>query len=488
MGLDASRDRFSQDTGSKQHLIELNNCTCDWRGQIVLDPEAKERINEGEKVTHVRFYATDGVSYALQKGSGITLKSDIEGHEIVDAYPRDTVISSTVFNQRAIFLAQAEQPYKYDGAKWSAIASRHLNNAKPAFGCSVNRRVACAGIIGEPTKVILSRVDDEDVFPDDEPDGEQNVLRAGYIDISNLQGTANKVTGLSPFEQDRLAIFTEDKTFIYKIDPDITLWEVDDRANINVGCLSHNTIVRAGVDVLFCSRSGVHSVRRSQDNGILVYSLNLSDKVEKIYRKLVKSVGKNNYAKISAVFDLDEDQYHIFFPKENTSLVTRLTLSLNMEQGETVPKWSTSTFLNASCGDFMSGQLVLGTPGGIYDMKDITTGAGVSPTGTVLTPVLWHGSIIEIKETEQLILQASGKGNIIIEAFDTDTGLKFFSDKVQIEPIEDETQDDNMLPSMPLTKWYERPFKHRYRGVQFKFTIEGTGEIIITGFAVKIRR
>lgn len=476
MGLDTSRDLRAQDTGQEQHLAEVINAHCDWRGQIVKDAAASFRNGE-MRVRHINFFATGAAAWVEESEGALTLKSDND-HTRETAWPKDAIPTSFVFNRRLQFLAGGQSPYNYDGVIWREAPSPAVQKLKPAFGATVQRRMAVAGIIGRETEVHISRVDNDTIFPDDETAGSENVLRAGLINVANLLGTADKITGLSSFEQDRLVIFTQDRALIYFIDPDLTRWQIDSSANIQIGCISHNTIVRAGTDVLFCSRSGVHSIKRSVENGITVFSLSMSDKVELLYRRLIRLVPDTRL--ISAVFDQDEARYHIFFPIGDNTV--RLSLSMNPEEGG-VAKWSSGDFLNATCGAFLAGEFLLGTPGGIYTVGKIESESGVQPTVRVKTPILWLGSMTETKDSYSLMIQAGGQGKMTIEATD-DEGRKL---GVQTFDIED-GPDDGSFFDVPLSRQFERPFQYRFRGVQLTFTVEGTGVFRLNGFAIVVRK
>lgn len=478
-GLDSSRDITALDTGRQQHLVKLNNGYCDWRGQIVREPTCSQRVGQN-LVTHINFISKDKVIWAERTGSGMSFRSEND-HTLSDVYPSNANISSTVFNQRVHVLARALRAYYYDGTQWQANSSPALNLLRPAHVTSIQRRVAVAGITGKETQIHLSRVDQDQIFPDDEDPGSANVLRAAYIDLANLTGKADGVTGLATFETNRLVAFTSDKALLYRVDPDINNWTLDERANINIGCISHNTIQAAGTDVLFCSRNGIHSIKRSIDNGIMVYSYSLSDKIDILYRNLLKTV--ENFEDISAVFNQDEAQYHIFFPQANSSLCTRLTLSLNVEGGEPQPKFSTGTFLNARCGAFLAGQLVFGTPGGVYDVNKVESEDGITPDMEVVTPFLWHGSTSDTKDTHSIILQASGKGTIIMDAKD-DAGRIIGELRFEVDD-----SDDNQFEGVPLSRQYERAWQHRYRGAMYRFRTEGGSSLLrITGFAITVKQ
>jgi hypothetical protein len=480
-GLDTSRDITSLDTGKQQHLSKIINATCDWRGQIVRDASTKFRSGD-LPIRHVRFFANGEVVWAEQTGSGITLRSDRD-HFLADAHPTSAIIASTVFNQTVQFTCRYRPLYRYNGINFERNQSPAINQLLPAYCASVQRRLAVAGIPGKETQIHFSRVDQDEIFPDDEEDGSTNVLRAGFIDIANLLGSADTITGLGSFEQNRLVAFTADKAIIFKIDPNIDNWLIDDNANINIGCASHNTIVNAGTDLLFCSRAGIHSIKRSEENGILVYSYSMSDKVDILYRELFRSVP--NPEDISAVFDQDTAQYHVFFPQDGGFLCKRLTLAMNPEGGEAQPKFSQGDFLNSRCGDFLNGQLVLGTSGGTFEVlkvEDIDDDA-VTPELDITTPLLWHGSLDATKETNSIILQAAGIGKIIVDAQD-DTGRLIGSMVIEVN----DTSDDNYFQDVPLSVQYERKWQHRYRAAQYRFRTEGgRGLLRIIGFAITVR-
>ena len=477
-GLDVSRDRTGLDTGKRQALIGCENAHCDWRGQIVKDPGVNRRASPNAVIEHVDFYGRGLVAWAQRDGSGqITLNSD-RSHSLPDVFPAGSVVSSTTFNKKLHFAAKGQAIRTYDGAVWTRNSS--ALQAGPANVAASQRRLICSGIPNKPTEIHFSRADNETAMPEDEPDGSTDVLRGSYLDISNLIGTADEIVGHGPFETNRLAIFTRDQTLVYIINPDLTKWSIDERANVKVGCISHRTIRQANADLLFCARSGVYSLRRSVDNAIQLYSIPLSEKIDLLYRELIART--DDTARISAVWDQDAGQYHIFFPHgAATNVATRLTWTQHPTDPER-SKWSTGTFLNARCGAFLGGEMVFGTPGGLFDQRKIEDDtATLHPESTVLTPVLWHGSINEIKESYNLVIHATGQGTIEVEAFNEE-GRELDSLTVTI----DEPQDD-VFPDLPLSRQYTRKFEHRYRGVQLRFTLKGKGLCRIIGFAINVR-
>ena len=476
-GLDTSRDEVGLDTGEKQHFVTCNNAHCDFRGNLVRDPGSNvyEGVNEGQ-IEHMRFFGKDRVAWAQKTGRGIDLKSQ-NNIDKIDAFPINARITSTNFDRKTIFFARGQIPTWFDGFKFKDNSSKA--DLKPAFGVAVQQRLAVAGITNKPTQIHFSRVDDGTIFADDEDVNNVEVTRGAFLDIANQLNTADDITGLGVLEKNRLVVFTNDQGIIFKIDPDLTKWEIEDRANVTIGCMSHNTIVNAGADLLFCSRSGVHSVRRSVTNGISVFTVPLSEKIDILYRSLVRQV--EDQTKINAVFDPDENQYHVFFPITE-SLSKRLTFTISPAK-QIESKWSTATFLNARCGAFLGGRLVYGTSGGIHEILNIEDVGEATPEIEVITPTLWLGSITDVTTIHSIILQAAGTGTLLVEIRDTYTNEIIYSQTLEIE---DQVVDDSFSDN-PLPQQYERKVERRATGVRIVFKSLGTGLLRVVGFALYVR-
>lgn len=404
------------------------------------------------------------------------VKPQSNGHEAFEVYPQTSIVTSTIFNNKVVFASRDYPMFTYDGFKFEQIEAD--SDPRPAYVVAVQRRLATAGQPGRRTLIDFSRVDKEDIFTLDEDPAAVQVTQASDIDVANVIGTADEIRGLGVFENSRLAVFTFDQTLVYQLHPDYTLWQIDDKANIKVGTISHNTICQAGADLLFCSRDGVHSLRRSETNGVTIFTIPMSNKIDLLYRSFVRNV--DDTEQISAYFDQDEGQYHIYFPISDL-ISKRLTLTLNpMAGGES--KWSSGDFLNVRCGKTLGGVTLLGTPGGVWEQNKVEEVVQYSPEMVVTTPILWQGAINDMKESYSFILQATGKGELQVEAFD-ERGRYMSSMQFLIE---DDGVDDK-FPDVPLSRQYERKFEHRYRGVQFRFTTRGKGLLKIIGFAVTVR-
>ena len=473
MGIDAVRDPAAIDSGENQYLVELNNGFADWRGMIYRDPGAFQRIQTGNPVTHVAFLNRELAVYARLDGAQTTITTE-RNHDAKIALQRGSNISTTVFNNKLIVASAGYDFQIYNGYVWKLPSTK--TNIKPAFVTTCQRRLIAAGFPTERTRIEFSRVDDENYFSAEDVQSSE-VTKGVYMDVGNIIGTAETVTGLATLEQNRLAIFTEERALIYVMDPDYTKWTLEDRSQTRVGTYSHNTIVQAGNDLIFASRSGIHTIRRSA-NGLSLTNVAMSHQVELLYRALLRSVPDPET--ITAYYDSEYRQYHLFFPQ--TELYTR-RLTMTISPSENVPpKFSTGTFINARCGAQLGGVTALGTPGGVFQLTQIEDYADVEPECILSTPVLYFGSLYQTKESASIIVQASGTGEMVIDAEDQ-VGRKLSSIVFEIEM---DGEDDKFV-DLPLNLQYERKFEHRFLGLKLRFTLRGKGLIRLSSFAVKFR-
>lgn len=477
-GLTTLRPDTNADVGQNQPWMALNNAYVDAVGQVTLDRGANQRLAT-DPIQHLNFYSPTGIAAAVLSGSGAVKIVADNGNVSEDVFSRFAPITSVAFNRKLIFFQRALIPYEFDGTSYSPALSASMQNLGPAFGTVSSRRLCVAGVPSYPTRVFISRVDTPTTFSDEENSSDTSVLRAGYIDVANLLTSVDEITGLSSFEQNRIVIFTKDRAFVFRLDPDISTWAIDERANVNLGCISHNTIQPAGDDILFCSRNGVHSMRRSRDNGLIVQQVTLSEPVKNLYRSYLR--GLSDTSTVSAVYDRDEGQYHIFFPQPNSNFSKRITVTIPSDERAT--KFSTGNFLQARCGAFLGGSLVFGTPAGAYDIQPVGVTGEIEPEATATTPILWLGDISSNKNTHSIVVQAAGQGTIKVEAFN-DLGQFLQAFEVEI----DGTLDDGNYEDVPIIRQYERLFEHIVRGLRLKFTINGNGLVRLSGFAVRTRK
>lgn len=478
LGLNTQRHHTALDTGSNQYLTGLIDGYCDRHGQIVREPAARW-LESDNYVSNVWQISGDSYVFAEQMTGGVTLRSSA-GHRAEEVFAPRSVLSSAVFSRKLYTVSFGQTPQVYDGSLWRELGSPSLKTDPPAFLTTVNRRIACAGMARRPLTVWLSRVDTDDVFPDDENPNDTNVLRAGSIDISNMSNSGDHITGIGGFEWNRLAIFTNNQTLLYQVDPDVTRWSIQDQTAIDVGCVSHNTIVNSGSEVLFCSSEGVHALRRSRYNNVSVYSVNLSDDITMLYRELYETVDIKQ--RISAAWDSETRRLQIFFPFSRVES-HRLSVYVPKDEQEP-PRWSYGRYLNATCASNLADRFLIGTPGGVFERYKLGQLAihGTEAKMTVITPTLWLGSMSRKKTAYSAVIHASGKGRLTLTCLDEQDAV------IATETMDvDDTNTPETLPGIPLMWQFERKLDRQFLGLQLKLEATGTELFRINGFAINIR-
>ena len=477
-GMDRSRDITNMESQEQQSFWLLKNCYVDYRGQLIRDPSFY--LHEGSNrflVKTLRFYNRDRVVFAEETEAATRLASD-RGHLVEDAYAKEAVVTMTNFQGKVHIFSRDAVMRQYDGFEFTTSTA----TAKPAFGVPIQTRLAISGFKDNPTLIQFSRVNNPEIFLDEEPTSNE-VTRAAFIDIANLIGTADEIVGLGVFEANRLAVFTKDQTLVYILDPDFEQWQLDSRANLRIGCISHNTIVNAGSDILFCSRRGIHSLMRSEQNGLTIAEASLSDEIEPLYQELLRTTP--NIEMISAAYDQDTQTYHIFFPRANRKESTRL--SMNFRGGYELINFQTGDALRPFCGAFLGGSFMVGATDGVYEATDrfVTQETGLSTLRRSQmigeTPILWMGDFVGNKRAHTLIIQAQGKGRFYVDALD-DQERMMESIEVNLEHIE----GDENLGDAPLSSDYTFPFNHVFRGVRLRFRtddLDAQSDVRVISFA-----
>lgn len=478
-GMDRSRPRRMMEGGQRTALWSIKNGYIDWRGIIRSLPTIARRPRTvSNPVFAAKFFDRDTLTWAERTPGGILLASQ-RGHNYGELYGGDESPSLAYYRGKIISTVAGQLMVAYDGARWLQIN----NDIRGGFAVPVQRRLAVGGFLDEPTVVKFSRVDNEEVFPAQETEGEADPQRASFIDIQNILGSADRVTALGSFEINRLVIFTADQALIYVIDPSVTQWTIDQRANIRIGAISHAAVMNAGSDLLYASRFGFHAVTRTDLNAI--QSVTLSTKIERLWRRLVRQTP--NLERVSGVYDPDLGLAHIFFPNPSGVGATRLTC--NLAGGYDNLTWTTGDFANLYCGDALAGQTIFGGAGGLYDQlvedltpSEIADAKGIRGNLDIETGVLWMTAPDIQKQSEKLIIRASGKGRLRIFVYD-ENGNEKGSHLVEIEG-EDDT--DDAFPILTLEDQYRVDFNYTFRGIQLRFVSEGDGDIQLVSFDIKL--
>lgn len=481
-GLETLRDSTAMDIGKNQPLATLVNGYIDEAGQIIRDP-GMDRIQSGINVVLARHLNVFELTWIERQERSFTLKSSA-GRSQDLGWNFSALPVAAHFNGNLIYMAQSEKPWTYSGAVFKDLDDSHpLAQLRPAFGCSVQSRFVIGGSPLAPGVIEVSRVNDISKFSANEDEDEESVNRAGKIDIWSVIGENETMTGLSSFETNKLIIFTAARGIMYRVTTDIDDWVIEDRTSITNGCISHRTIQKAGPAILYCSRNGVYGVARSTDAGGNVASFRLSGGISRLYRRLIRSVP--DVRRISAVWDQDNNQYHIFFPRTK-DVSSRLTMTLDSpDVTASSPKWSLSEGgLNQICGDFHEGSLVFGSNDGLYQVGLVEEdGRELNPILTVETPNLYLGSFTDAKDITGVIVSASGKSLLNIEMIDAKTGRVRWQKEIEVEA---DAAPEGPL-GYPLAEARVIPINERTTSCRIRFTAKGAGAFCLAAFALLVR-
>lgn len=484
-GLNTTTSDVAAENKDAQPFASIDNLWCSPQGGYLSNESPLSRIGpEQDHVSHIRFYASrpKAFAYAARMGGYTELRVAETGGKSAIRLPREAAIASCVFNRKVIFTFGGV-PQSFDGFVFAELTASDAKGAK--FCCSVANRLVLAGYDAAPTELVISRVNDENTLASDEDPGESSVIKAFRLNVGNLLGTADYITGIAAFESNRLAVFTNDRVLVYVADSDYTKWDLDERVNVNVGAVSHNTIAPVGDEVFFCSRSGVHALQRSSQNGLTVFTQPISRRVQESYRRLLKQA--DSPAAVSAFFDSDNGRYTVFFPIGGGA-VQRLTVDIGQQiPTSAVPDptqtwpWAASSYAGLTCGDALAGYTAFGSRMGVYGLG-VEYETGSRGEGVATTPILWHGDIIEPKQSHALVLYASGTGTVTVDATD-EMGRQINSVRFELTGDGDSRSD-----TVPLPSQFQKPFQHTYSGLRLRVKIHaGTEQVRIFALGVRLR-
>lgn len=482
-GLDTSRSEVVHEVNEHQSFADVDNAYIDWSG-YVSNERAIERIGkEGRYISHVRFAYNGEILYATRGEQGISiwnsheLESGRNESEIV--FPTNT-ITSTLSNGEVVFCA-GEAPYRYVAQEWKRIDSPDAYGA--TLCASVSGRLALAGFKDAPTVVRFSRVDDNEIFECDEDVADIQVTKAGGINLKTVLNRAETITALFPFGANQLLIFTNARCLIYEINADLTTWKQVSDVHIYVGCVSQNSICGWANEVIFCSRYGIYTLKRSVANGTALVVLPYSHKVQSVYQELLSQLEDPRLT--NAVFDSDCGRYHIFFPLSPRG-ASRLSCSVSpvaQEEGSSgSPSWSFSEYGNLTCGDFLDGKLLMGSCGGIWRMKSEYEEGGDIGEAVFSTPLLWMNERFMPKRGHQIGIIADGAGQIEVEVENEEGQIL---DVLRWDlPYEDQA----VFHGTRKGRQFTRIFPHLFTGVKLKFHIRNVKKSLrIYGFTIEIK-
>jgi hypothetical protein len=216
-------------------------------------------------------------------------------------------------------------------------------------------------------------------------------------------------------------------------------------------------------------------------NGTTTFTTPMSDEITELYQSLLAQVA--NVEDISAYFNQQEGRLHVFFPV-NELLSYRLSAALTPpqdEQATTRARWSLSTYAGPTCGHYLAGRATMGTIEGLYNVEPWYSERGSRGPGSAELPILWHGDILNPKQTHMFVLYASGAGKVTVQVHDE--SMRSLGPDIVFELPD---KDQALYYGVPLQQQFVRPFRHKYAGLRAKLKIESAKGVRVFGVGVLV--
>ena len=194
---------------------------------------------------------------------------------------------------------------------------------------------------GAANFLFFSKLDDPRIWQVATPNGGQ-----GYIDQSNIQGGAERVTGLAPY-QGKLAAFSRRSVQIWDIDPDPAKYRLS-QALLNIGSNASRSIISFGdTDVFFLADSGVRSLR-ARDSSNTAAASDIGTPVDSLITAEVQSMSAEAAAYVCSTIEPRSGRYWLalgrriyvfsFFSSSRVSAWSRYDLSFSPTEFATVDR------------------------------------------------------------------------------------------------------------------------------------------------------
>ena len=475
---------------SERYFVEIEHAHVDFRGQIVKGPGLSNNSGSSAQTYNIKHYGADDLVVYRFSGSNIT-------GETGTVTPAQTLFQSSTaaitpislvnFDQKQFAFMQGHVPQFYNGTAFAAATTTN-NNALgryPDGGFAVNilNRLAVAGIPNKPTEIHISVQDSYQDWRTNTSGGTTPAATDGaIIDVKNQFSSNDTIQGLAVLEGDKLVVFGQNETLVYLADTNINQWQIARDFRVPIGLFGRNTAVNVGTDVFFCSRFGVHSLRRAA-SGLTLETIMLSREIQDKFQEAVQNVTTTgSHTEPHAVWDGDLGQYNVYFPRSNGTVFDRLTFTYEPGVGRGgFRSFAFTPGANETCASFFarpktlpfSGNIALGVSAlhvgktnGFWAGQDLSAAVGMS----VRTPLLSQQQPDKYKFYKRLIVRAVGTSSFYCSIFDENNNL------LQSTRVKPET--DGFAPQTGIngdqTRPIDIPIPHRAKAISIKFHSIGT--------------
>ena len=500
---------------SERFFVDLDGAYVDFRGQIVRGPGVD---NTGQGTTKIYNIAHFGSEYIVEyeyDGTDIDIRSPnnvIFNGAFTASTAAITPISIVNFDQKQFSFMEGHVPKYWDGTAYQSATTTNASSLGryPDGGHAVNilNRLAVAGIPNKPTEIHISVQDSFDDWRTNTSSGTTPAATDGLIlDVKDQFSSNDVIKGLAVLEGDKLVIFGQNETLVYLADTNINQWQIARDFRVPIGIFGRNTAVNVGTDVFFCSRFGIHSLRRAA-SGLTLETIMLSREIQDKFQEAVQSCPTTGERQEPhAVWDGEIGQYHVFFPRDFTTFTgtnetfDRLTFTYEPGVGRGgFRSFSFSPLTNISCASFFArpdtsaqiSALQVGTWGnGTGDGQDLTRGSKPAQADmSIRTPLLSLNTPDQYKMFKRLIVRAVGTADFTITVFDQDNNNL---QSTTVRPEADSFSSTTGI-SGDQTRPIDIPIPHRAKAISLQFTTTSSsnndydvvGELRILDFALVV--
>ena len=498
---------------SERFFVELDGAYVDFRGQIIRGPGVDNTGQGQGKLYNIAHYGSDAV-----------IKYEYDGTNIDGQAPNNTIfvnmflgstavitpISIVNFDQKQFSFMEGHVPKYWDGTAWQTASTTNASSLGryPDGGHAVNilNRLAVAGIPNQPTEIHISVQDSFDDWRTNTSGGTTPAATDGLIlDVKNQFSSNDVIKGLAVLEGDKLVVFGQNETLVYLADTNINQWQIARDFRVPIGIFGRNTAVNVGTDVFFCSRFGIHSLRRAA-SGLTLETIMLSREIQDKFQEAVQACPTTGVRQEPhAVWDGELGQYHVFFPRDisgptPSETFDRLTFTYEPGVGRGgFRSFSFSPLTNISCASFFArpdtsaqiSALQVGTWGnGTGNGQDLTRASKPSSSDmSIRTPLLSLNTPDQYKMFKRLIIRAVGTADFTVTVFDQDNNNL---QSTTVRPEADSFASTAGI-SGDQTRPIDIPIPHRAKAISLQFSTTSSssgysvvGDLRILDFALVV--
>ena len=491
---------------SERFLVELSGAYVDFRGQIVKGPGLNE--NSTGFMYNVRHYGADAVAEYQYDGTDVDIHvgSTIFSNAFQASNASITPISLVNFDQKLFAFMEGHSPKYWDGSAHQIATTSNANSLGryPDGGHAVNvlNRLCVAGIPNKPTEIHISVQNTFDDWRTNTSGGTTPSATDGaIIDVKNEFSSNDTIQGLAVLEGDKLVVFGQNETLVYLADTNINQWQIARDFRVPIGIFGRNTAVNVGTDVFFCSRFGVHSLRRAA-SGLTLETIMLSREIQDLFRDAVDAVPTSGLlTEPHAVWDGELGQYHVFFPRfvgsaYTTTKFDKLTFTYEPGVGRGgFRSFSFTPDTDQTCGSFFAKpdavnsqqtSLQIGSTSGRGNGQDLARNPQVTTNGgmTVRTPLLSQSTPDKYKMYKRLIVRAVGDSTATFHCRIYDENSNLLQD-TEVTPEPDGFGGRSGINNAQ-TRPIDIPIPHRAMAVSVEFFCDNIGELRILDFGLVV--